>query len=395
MLTRRRLLVSGRRLVFRPESGPPGDVLVTIFLRGGMDGVYTVPPHADPAYRKQRPKLALADPGRPGGLIDLDGFFGLHPDFAPLAEPFRARHLAVVQACGTPDQTLSHFEAMQTMERGVSEGHSVASGWVARHLNSTEAGHAPPLRAVAIGAVLPKSLRGYDKAVALRSLEDIRLERPASWSGGFDGMLESFYAGGDDPVQVAGRSTFNLLGQLSKIDAAGYRPRGDAAYPDSDLGRSLRQVAQLIKADIGLEVAALDHGDWDSHVGQVSHLAGPMKQLARALRAFHADMSDRMDKLTVVVMSEFGRRVRENSGLGTDHGRATAMFIMGGGIRGGKVYGEWPGLGPDQLDRDGNLRVTTDYRDVLADVVRRRLRNPNMNQVFPDYSPRPCSISLG
>jgi uncharacterized protein (DUF1501 family) len=395
LLTRRSLLDAGRRLVFRPGFGPPGDVLVTIFLRGGMDGIYAVPPHGDPAYRKQRPKLAPADPGRNGGLVDLDGYFGLHPDLAPLAEPFRERHLAVVQACGTPDRTLSHFEAMQTMERGVSEGHSVATGWVARHLGSTEGDHAPPLRAVAIGEVLPKSLQGYDKAVALRSVEDVRLERPAAWSNGFDTMLKNFYAEVDDLVGVAGRSTLGLLAQLKKLVASGYRPQGGVAYPDSNLGRALRQVAQLIKADIGLEVAALDHGDWDSHVGQVAHLARPMKQLGEALRAFHADLSDRMGRLTLIVMSEFGRRVRENSGLGTDHGRATAMFVLGGGILGGKVHGEWPGLGPNQLDRDGNLRVTTDYRDVLADLVKRRLRNPNLQQVFPDYSPRPCSIATG
>jgi uncharacterized protein (DUF1501 family) len=376
------------RLLFRPEDGPAGDALVTIFLRGGMDGLHTVPPYADPAYRAQRPTLAVAEPGRAGGAADLDGFFGLHPAMAPLAEVFQARRLAVVHASGSPDTTLSHFEAMQTMERGVADGNSTASGWIARHLASLENGNDSPLRAIAFGDVLPKSLQGSLHASAVRSLSEFRLALPDGWGEEFRGLLAGLYAGGSDPARAAGRGALELLHSLEKLDPEKYSPEGAAAYPDGEFGRGLRQVAQLLKAEVGLEVAAVDLGGWDSHVAQGALMEGLMRQLAQGLHAFHADLGDRLRQVTVVAMSEFGRRVNENGGLGTDHGRATAMFVMGGGIRGGKVYGQWPGLAAERLDRDGNLRVTTDYRDVLAELVERRLRNPDITRVFPAYSPR-------
>lgn len=372
------------RLVFEPQAGPQRDVLVTIFLRGAMDGIHTVPPYADPAYRKHRPTLALAEPGKPNGIRDLDGFFGVHPDMAPLAELFQGKRLAVVHASGSPDQTLSHFEAMQTMERGVSDGNSTASGWLSRHLASVNSGSSSPIRAIAMGDVLPKSLQGSVTATAVRSLKEFRLGIPNEWDR-FRGLLGTFYAGDADPAAAAGRETLELLGSLEKLDPDTYQVEGGAKYPDTDLGRSLKQVAQLIKADVGLEVAALDLGGWDAHAAQVVLMQGLMGQLAQSMHAFHADLGDRMQRVTLVAMSEFGRRVHENSSLGTDHGRATAMYLLGGGIRGGKVYGKWPGLEDGQLDRDGNLRVTTDYRDILGEIVDRRLGNPNLGQVFPEW----------
>jgi uncharacterized protein (DUF1501 family) len=386
-LTRRDLFRNaGRRLVFKPEVGPKGDVLITIFLRGAMDGVHTVPPYADPGYRRGRPTLALAEPGKPGGIVDLDGHFGLHPDLSPLSALYRGGHLAVVHACGSPDSTLSHFEAMQTMERGVSDGNSTATGWITRHLASTHAEGSSPLRAIAFGDVLPKSLQGSLTASAVRSLTEFRLPEPKEWSA-FRATLAGMYAGGSDAASTAGRETLELLRSLEKLDPATYKPESGAKYPDNGLGNSLKQVAQLIKAEVGLEVAALDLGGWDSHVAQVTLMTGLMKELAGSLAALHADLGDRMRRVTVVAMTEFGRRVHENSGLGTDHGRGSALFVLGGAVRGGKVYGRWPGLLPGQLDRDGNLRVTTDYRDVLCEVVRKRLRNPEVRNVFPDYTP--------
>jgi uncharacterized protein (DUF1501 family) len=383
----RRELLTGKKLVFRPN-GPKGDVLISIFLRGGMDGLHAVPPHGDPAYGGPRPTLAVPEPGKTGGAVDLDGRFGLHPELAPLAELYRAKRLAIVHACGSPDTTLSHFEAMQTMERGVSDGNATASGWLTRHLATMDTGSSSPIRAIAFGDVMPKSLQGSLTAMAVRSLTEFRLGEPEGWGAGFRKTLSGFYGAGDDPARAAGRETLELLRSLEKLDPDAYRPEGGAAYPETDLGRRLRQAAQLVKAELGLEVAALDLGGWDSHVAQDTLMKGLMQELGQALHALHADLGDRMRRVTVVAMTEFGRRVSENSGLGTDHGRASAAFVLGGAVRGGRVYGEWPGLRKDELDRDGNLRVTTDYRAILGEIVERRLHNPHLGQVFPGYTAR-------
>lgn len=386
-MTRRELFqqMPAHRLAFRPEVGPRGDVLVTIFLRGGMDGVHAVPPHGDPQFRAQRPTLAPPDPGKPGGIVDLNGQFGLHAELAPLSELYRARRLAVVHACGSPDRTLSHFEAMQTMERGVDDGNSVASGWISRHLASTDGHSSSPLRALAFGDVLPKSLQGSTSAMAVRSLSEFRLPVPDGWSG-FRSTLSALY-GGEDAANTAGRETLRLLGSLEKLDPNQYKPEAGAVYPKTDLGRRMSQVAQLIKAEVGLEIAALDLGGWDAHVAQETLMVPLMRELAGAMHAFHSDLGERMRRVTVVAMTEFGRRVHENSGLGTDHGRASAMFLLGGSVRGGQVYGTWPGLADGQLDHDGDLRVTTDYRQILGEIVERRLGNQNLAQVFPGFTP--------
>ena len=396
-LTRRDLLkgkkADGSRLTFQPEHGPAGDVLVLIFLRGGMDGLHVVPPHADPSYQPQRPTLAIPQPGKPNGARDLDGFFGLHPDLAPLEEIYRAKQLAIVHAIGSPDSTLSHFEAMQTMERGVSDGNSTATGWVSRHLASMDSGRASPIRAIAFGDVLPKSMQGSIGAMAVRSLSEFRLGEPDDWAGGFRNVLAGFYGSDNDPARAAGRETLQLLRSLEKLDPEKYRPEGKADYPKTEVGQRLKQVAQLIKADVGLEIAEVDLGGWDAHVAQPTLMTGLMKELGTSLHAFWADMGDSMKNVTVVAMSEFGRRVHENSGLGTDHGRGTAMFIAGGSIKGGKVYGRWPGLKSNQLDKDGNLRVTTDYRDVLGEIVDRRLHNSKLAEVFPQSTPSYLGIT--
>jgi len=398
-LTRRDLLRgkpkgSPRRMTFRPETGPAGDILVVVFLRGGMDGLHVVPALGDPAYRKQRPTLALSEPGKPkDAALPLDGFYGLHPKLAPLRDLFQAQKLAIVHAIGSPDKTLSHFEAMQTMERGVGDGNLTASGWIARHLAALENGNQSPMRALAIAEVLPKSMQGAIAATAVRSLSDYRLNLPDKWQEPFRDLLGDLYQAGDDPIQAAGRSTLQLLGDMEKLDPAKYQPEGGAVYPDTGLGKGLRQVAQLIKADLGLEIAEVDLGGWDAHAVQDVLMSGLMDELGRSLHAFYSDLGDRTRRVTVVAMSEFGRRVHENSGLGTDHGRGTAMFLMGGGIRGGKVYGQWPGVADHQLDRDGNLVVTTDYRDVLGELVERRLGNTRVSQVFPDYTPRPLALT--
>lgn len=395
-VSRRTLLrapASVPQLLFRPEREANGDVLVVVFLRGAMDGVHTVPPIGDDHYHKQRPTLAIPEPGKANGALNLDGFFGLHPELAPLHELWQARRMAIVHASGSPDRTLSHFEAMQTMERGVSDGNTTASGWLSRHLACQPGANPSPVRALAFGDVLPKSLQGALGATAVRSLKEFRLGVPEGWGAGYRSLLTSFYADGEDPAATAGRSILELLQTLEKLDPDTYQPERAAKYPDTPFGRGLRQVAQLIKADVGLEVASVDLEGWDAHVAQVALMTGLMKQLGGGLRALHDDLGDRTRSVTILAMTEFGRRVHENSGLGTDHGRASAMFLLGGGIRGGKVYGKWPGVAPGQLDKDGNLRVTTDYRDILGEIVTKRLGNPKVGQVFPDYTPRPLELA--
>jgi uncharacterized protein (DUF1501 family) len=376
-------------MVFQPGAGPAGDVLVCLFLRGGADGLHLVAPYGDDGYYAGRPRIAVPRPDDTRAAaaergLPLDGFFALHPLLAPLHEIYRAGRLAIVHAAGTPDQTRSHFEAMATMERGVADGSVSTSGWLGRHLHTTSGASFSPLRAVAIGDVLPQSLEGTLGATAVHSLDEFRLALPAGWSEGFQAALAGLYGGGD-PVADAGHETLKLLKALDRLEPARYQPEGGARYPEGTFGRGLREIAQLIKADLGLEVACLDLGGWDSHIAQGALLDGLMRDLAGGLAAFHADLGDHMERVTLVAMSEFGRRVQENGGLGTDHGRATCFFLMGGGIHGGRVLARWPGLAADRLEGPGDLPVTTDYRDLLAEVVARRLRNPDWAQVFPDY----------
>jgi uncharacterized protein (DUF1501 family) len=399
VVSRRQVLGLGRRMVFQPGRGPAGDVLVCIFLRGGADGLHLVAPYGDREYYAQRPRLAVARPDDRAAAAErrgraLDGFFALHPLLAPLEPIYRAGQLAVAHAVGSPDQTRSHFEAMETMERGVSDGSRATTGWLGRHLQTV--GTRPsPLRALAIGETLPQSLEGAFGASAIGSLDAFRLAMPAGWSDGFQSTLAGLYEAEAGPLAAAGRETFQLLRALEKLNPAGYRPSGGAIYPEGDFGRGLSQIAQLVKAELGLEVACLDLDGWDSHIGQEALLDGLTRELAAGLAAFHADLGPRIDRVTVVVMSEFGRRVRENGGLGTDHGRATCFFLMGGQIRGGRVLADWPGLAPDRQEGPGDLKVTLDYRDLLAEIVHTRLKNPHWQQVFPGYEARFRGVTAG
>jgi uncharacterized protein (DUF1501 family) len=244
-----------------------------------------------------------------------------------------------------------------------------------------------PLRSIALGHGIPPVLNG-SKAQSLDSLADFRLEVPAGWDPGFSRVLRQMYAPGGDLASVAGRETLATLEVLQRLAKSTYQPANSALYSPDVFGNHLSQVAQLIKADVGLEAAVLGLADWDSHVGQARMLVEPMQSLAQGLQGFAQDLGDQMQRVAVVVMSEFGRRIVPNDAGGTDHGRATAMLVIGGGIRGGKVYGHWPGLAVDELDEQGNLRVTTDYRDVLAEIVDRRLKNPLLDRVFPGLKPK-------
>lgn len=367
-------------------------VLVVIFLRGGCDGLNVIAPYGEDAYYKSRPSIALAKPGAGGGsLVDLDGFFGLHPAMASLDGLYKEGQMAAVQAVGSGDRTLSHFEAMSTMERGLAtETDSGGGGWLGRHLVSTP-GKSSPLRAVALSSVMPDSLGGALGALAIESLSDYRLKAD---DASLLSSLTALYKTGDDPMAQAGRDTLAVLNSLKKLNPAGYVPERGAAYPETGLGKGLKETAFLIKNDLGLEVACLDMGLWDTHVtqgGSTGWHATLLKELADSVSAFMTDLGKERDRVTLVIQTEFGRRVDENSGLGTDHGRASMMLLAGGGVKGGKVYGRWPTLAKDKQD-DGNLAVTTDYRDVLAEVLDKRLATASLDKVFPGHRVRPLGI---
>jgi uncharacterized protein (DUF1501 family) len=334
-----------------------------------------------------RPTIAIPRPnGTPDSAIDLDGMFGLHPSLAPLKPLFDARQLAIVEAVGSPDPTRSHFDAQDYMESGTPGRKSTADGWMNRALPK-ETGKASPLRAVSLGSTLPRSLRGRNDAVAVNTLADFRV-RDSRGADSFEQMYDSAI---DTVLHGAGKETFEAVRIMQSVQKQPYAPGNDASYPNGRFARSLQQIAQLVKADVGLEVAFADVGGWDTHVNEVGPkptvgvLANNLSEFGGALAAFYKDLGDRMEDVTVVTMSEFGRTAHENGNRGTDHGHANVMFVMGGDVRGGKVYGDWPGLEQEQLYESRDLNLTTDFRDVLGELVMKHLGNANLKTVFPGY----------
>lgn len=351
------------------------NTVVVVFLRGGADGLSLVPPTFDDDYYRARPILAMRDKDIP---MLSDGF-GLHPMLQPIHHLFGEGKLAAVHAVGSDDQTRSHFEAMDTMERGVARREGPSTGWVARYLSSSIPENPSPLRGVAFGHVTPTSMVGATNAVTLSSLSDFRL----SFSDSTRNALEAMYSPGKDEVAHAGRETLKVLATLDKLDPQRQKALNGAVYPETDLGSGLKQVATLVRAKVGLEIACLDSFTWDTHVAQgttVGWFPTMVTDLGNSLAAFVKDMGRDMNHVTVVVMSEFGRRIAENTGLGTDHGHGGAMLLMGAGVKGGRVHAKWPGLkdgvGP------GDLAVTTDYRDVLSEVLEKRLKGASVPDIF-------------
>lgn len=379
------------RLAFAPkQTAPRGDTLIVVFLRGAADVLNMVVPHGEDAYYALRPTLSIARPDdarTPAALrsVDLDGFFGLHPALRPLLPAWQAKHLAIVQACGAPDESRSHFKAMALMERGVEDERGPASGWIGRHLATLNTGNASPLRAVGLGTLPQRSLSGPVPVSALRSIADFHLGQNPQALAQMRSALAALYAG-DDPLSLAGQETLEILDTLQALDPLGYRPL--VPYPETEFGLGLKQIAMLVKAEVGLEVAAIDLGGWDTHFAQGGSeglMANLLAELGSGLASLHADLVDQADRLTIVVMSEFGRRVQENASLGTDHGHGSLMVLLGGNVFGGQVHGVWPGLADGQLFGPGDLAVTTDYRDVLAEVCVKRLNNPALTEIFPEY----------
>jgi uncharacterized protein (DUF1501 family) len=363
-------------------------ILIAIFQRGAVDGLNVVVPHGEKRYYEMRPSIAIPRPdGTPESAIDLDGMFGLHPSLAPLKPLYDARHLAIIEAVGSPDPTRSHFDAQDYMESGTPGRKATSDGWLNRALPKAD-GKPSPIRAVSLGSNLPRTLRGRNDAVAVNNLNDFQV-RDARGAETFERMYDSSI---DTVLHGTGKETFDAVRIMQSVQKQSYAPANGAQYPNGRFGQSLRQIAQLIKADVGLEVAFADVGGWDTHVNEVGAkpsvgvLANNLTEFGGALAAFYKDLGDRMEDVTVVTMSEFGRTAKENGNRGTDHGHANVMFAMGGDIRGGKVYGDWPGLEPEQLYENRDLNLTTDFRDVLGELVSKHLGNPNLRSVFPGYN---------
>jgi uncharacterized protein (DUF1501 family) len=360
--------------------------LVVIFQRGGADGLNIVVPFSEAAYYEYRPTLAVAAPGAgEDAALDLDGKFGLHPSLSALLPLYKRGQFGIINAVGSPDTGgRSHFQAQDFMESATPGDKTVSTGWLNRYLQAVPDPEKRPLRATAIGQTLPKALRGPAAAITIGGADQMAAEGAA--------MYESMYSR-DTNTLISGtaRETFEAMRQLKATNPEMYVPRRGVIYPGANnpqsVGGALRQVAQLIKAKVGLQVAFVDvSGGWDTHQGQNDRLPGLLGQLGQALAAFHTDLGDQMEDVVVLTMSEFGRTARENGNGGTDHGHANFMFVSGGPVKGGRIYGAWPGLAKEQLNEDRDLALTTDFRDVLAELVVRHLGCSNPNAIFPGYA---------
>ncbi len=379
------------RLAFAPEGmEPQGDILMVVFQRGAMDGLNAVIPHGDGDYYHHRSNLAIPEPKAAGDDtgIDLDGFFGLHPSLRAFKELWDEKALAIVHAVGSPDPTHSHFDAMDYMERGTPGEKSIPTGWIGRHLQSVPWQNESPFRAVGMGGVMQAALRGPVHVTTLKSIADFHLQGDVTQLDEIRKRLAGLYAL-DSSLGSTAVDTFSALDLLAKVDVTGYVPAASASYPDTEFGLAMKQVAQIAKAEIGLEAACVDIGGWDTHnaEGQLEgELPSLFEEFSSGLTSMYHDLGSRSKNVTIVTMSEFGRRVIENASDGTDHGHGNCMFVIGDNVNGGKVYGEWPGLASERLFGPGDLAITTDYRDVLGEIVTKRLKNPALADVFPAYN---------
>jgi uncharacterized protein (DUF1501 family) len=373
----------------------PNRRLVVIFQRGAADGLNIVVPYREKNYYTMRPSIAIP----PNQVLDLNGFFGLHPSLSSFKPLFDQGHLAVVHAVGSPDMSRSHFDAQDYMESGTPGLKSTQDGWLNRALQSEDircnCSHSP-FRAVALGADVPRTLAGSIPAIALSNLNSFavggRGPAPSPAANAFEAMYGD---SGDRIFHPAGEETFGAVKMLRAANPGQYTPSPGANYPNSEFGNNMKQIAQLLKANLGVEAAFTDVSGWDTHQNQGSvngQLSNRLKDFSDSISAFWRDLGDSAGNVTLVTMSEFGRTARENGTGGTDHGHANAMFVLGGEVKGGKVYGRWPGLDNDQLNEGRDLALTTDYREVLGEVVSRTLNASNLDLVFPGANIAPSNF---
>jgi uncharacterized protein (DUF1501 family) len=369
-------------------------VLVCLFQRGAVDGLSMIVPHGDPLYYRQRPTIAIPNEQ----VIDLDGYFGLHPALAPLKPLWDDGMFAPIHAIGSPDTTRSHFDAQDYMETGTPGVKITPDGWLNRYCQHQREHDETPFRAVSFGPEMPRILSGSAPTLAIDDLRAFGLKAPKDATR--DKLTRAF----EELYEVAPTSMlassagegFEAVRMLQRVNPTQYQPEHGANYPNGRFGQSLLQIAQLIKGDLGLEIAFADVGGWDTHVNQGSaqgQLASRLTEFAQALSAFSTDLGDRMRNVVVLTCSEFGRTVAENGSTGTDHGHATAMMVMGGPVQGGKVLGRWPGLGSGQLFEGRDVAVTTDFRDLFSEVLARHLGTTALDAVFPGYSISPAKFT--
>jgi uncharacterized protein (DUF1501 family) len=366
--------------------------LVVIFQRGAADGLNIVVPHGEQHYYAMRPSINIPKQA----VLDLDGFFGLHPSLAPFRPLWQQRHLAIIHAAGSPDATRSHFDAQDFMETGTPGVKATDDGWLNRSLHSMGMAEHSPFRAIALGPSLPRILSGSEPAVAMNNINDFsvggRNSTPSLAANAFEAMYDH---SSDSVLHTTGQETFDAVKMLKAADPGKYQPAPGANYPKSRFGDSLRQLAQLIKANLGVQVAFTDIGGWDHHVNEGAvegQLGTVLSDFSQSLAALWIDLGDLAEDTVIVTMSEFGRTARENGNRGTDHGHANVMFVLGGPVKGGKVYGRWPGLDQSQLYEGRDLALTTDFRQVIGDAVAMHMGNKNLAQVFPGYENQPTKF---
>jgi uncharacterized protein (DUF1501 family) len=387
-----------RRTAFGMElvNAPKGKVLICLFQRGAADALNIVVPHGEKAYYAMRPSIAIPQPSRSamGGAIDLDGFFGLHPALAPLKPLYDRGLLAPVHAVGSPSTTRSHFDAQDYMETGTPDVKGTTDGWLNRYLavkgTCDECNLAKtPFRAVSLTPQTPRILEGPSATVAMNGLDEFSVRA----TGNSAERLEALYrTGSADLVHGTGAEMFDAVKMLRAANPQKYLPQNNAEYPRSQFGTRLLQIAQLIKANVGLEIAFADVGGWDTHVNQGSstgQLAQRLNDFSQSIAALVTDLGDKMDDVVILTMSEFGRMAKENGNRGTDHGHAGALFVIGGHVKGGKVHGKWPGLEQEQLYEGRDLALTTDFRSVFAEVVQDHLGARALNKIFPGFAASP------
>jgi len=376
-----------------------GKILICLFQRGAADALNIVVPHGERSYYAMRPSIAIPQPSRgaQGGALDLDGFFGLHPSLSPLKPLYDRGLLAPVHAVGSPSATRSHFDAQDYMESGTPDVKGTTDGWLNRYLAAKGTCDecklaTTPFRAVSLTAQTPRVLEGPAPTVAMNSLDEFTVRATGSSAQ----RLEALYrTGSADLVHGTGAEMFEAVKMLRAANPRKYLPRNGAEYPRSQFGQRLLQIAQLVKADVGLEIAFADIGGWDTHVNQGSstgQLAQRLDDFAKSISALVTDLGDRMDDVVILTMSEFGRMARENGNRGTDHGHAGALFVIGGNIKGGKVHGKWPGLEQEQLYEGRDLALTTDFRSVFAEVVSDHLGARALDRIFPGFTAQPSAF---
>ena len=376
----------------RPTARPPDRrTLVCLFQRGAVDGLNMIVPHGEPAYYAERPRIAVPR----GDVIDLDGHFGLHPALAPLKRFWDDKTLAAIHAVGSPDSTRSHFDAQDYMESGTPGVKATADGWINRYCQHDREHQTGAFRAVAFGPELPRALAGSAPALAIDDLQAFGLRAPQDAARDkLTRAFEALYEGAATGLLASSsREGFEAVQQLKQANPTQYQPGNGAQYPRGKIGRALLQVAQLIKANVGLQIAFLDATGWDTHVNQGAsegQLAARLQELGGALAAFATDLGDGMRDVVVLTMSEFGRTIHENGNSGTDHGHATAMLLLGGAVNGGKMLGRWPGLDPAARFEGRDVAVTTDFRDLFGEVAARHLGGADLSSIFPGYAVNPA-----